>query len=470
MTGDINQAHLKKLENLPKDWIETSVDEVVKIVSTNKKKLPQKKYMDKAEYPVIDQGKEFIGGYHEDKSMLIEGKAPFIVFGDHSRVFKYANFNFIPGADGVKVMQPFGVYPKWAFYIFQAIKLPNKGYARHFQYLKEAYLPVPPLKQQKQIVAKIEELFSHIDAGIESLKKAKQLLKKYRQSVLKAAVTGALTKEWREQNKDKLEPANKPLERILKERREKWEEQQLETFKAKGKIPKNDKWKEKYKEPASMMEWSFLSELPDSWSWTSVSGIGDTNDQPVLTGPFGSNLGKKDFKESGVPVLTIGCLQEAGIELSKAMYVNEKKLKELERYQLKKGDMLFSRMAAVGRAGYVTKDLEGCLFNYHIMRLRLHKSAILQDYFVHYVRGSREVYEYVKEVNHGATRDGINTQQLLEMPVALPCLNEQYEICRVVEEKLDSIRRLESEVNSKLLMAQNGKHSILASAFSGRIL
>ena len=110
---------------------------------------------------------------------------------------------------------------------------------------KDYDIPLAPPEQQKRIVAKIEELFSHIDAGIEALKKAKQLLKQYRQSVLKAAVTGELTKEWREANKDKLEPASQLLERILKERRQKWEEQQLEQFKAKGKMPKDDKWKRK---------------------------------------------------------------------------------------------------------------------------------------------------------------------------------------------------------------------------------
>jgi len=334
---------------------------------------------------------------------------------------------------------------------------------------KRLPFPLAPPEQQKRIVAKIEELFSHVDAGIAALNKSKQLLKQYRQSVLKAAVTGELTKQWREDNKDKLEPASQLLERILQERRQKWEAQQLEQFKAKGKVPKDDKWKGKYKEPASMKEWSFLCELPDSWLWASVAEIGDTNDQPVLTGPFGSNLGKKDFIESGVPVLTIGCLKEAGVELKKAMYVSEEKADELERYRLKDGDMLFSRMAAVGRAGHVNKDIEGCLFNYHIMRLRLHSSAISQEYFVHYVRGSTQVYDYVKEVNHGATRDGINTQQLLEMPVALPCLVEQYEICSVVKEKLDSIRRLELEVNNQLVKAEKNKQSILASAFSGRI-
>jgi type I restriction enzyme S subunit len=190
----------------------------------------------------------------------------------------------------------------------------------------------------------------------------------------------------------------------------------------------------------------------------------------VLTGPFGSNLGKNDFTQTGVPILTIGCLQESGIDLSKAMYVSQEKANELNRYSLQTGDMLFSRMAAVGRAGFVTHELNGALFNYHIMRLRLHRETILQTYFVSYVRGSGQVSEYVKEVNHGATRDGINTQQLLEMPVALPPFEEQIEICRRVEEKLISVRRLESEINTQLVKAEKNKQSILSSAFSGMLI
>jgi len=250
--SDVNQTHIEKLESLPEGWAETSVSEIIQIVSTNQKKVAQKKYLAEGKFPIIDQGKKFIAGYSDDESLLINDGLPFIVFGDHTRTFKYVNFNFVPGADGVKVMKPLGVNSKWCFYMFQAIKLPNKGYARHFQYLKEAYLPIPPPEQQKRIVAKIEELFSHIDAGIEALKKAQKLLKQYRQSVLKAAVTGELTKDWREANKGdaqgsanvaggrtpratKLEPASQLLERILKERRQKWEEQQLKQFQAKAK-------------------------------------------------------------------------------------------------------------------------------------------------------------------------------------------------------------------------------------------
>ena len=82
-------------------------------------------------------------------------------------------------------------------------------------------IPIAPLNEQRRIVAKIEELFSKLDAGVAALEKAKALLKRYRQSVLKAAVTGELTRDWREANRDRLEPADQLLKRILAKRRRK---------------------------------------------------------------------------------------------------------------------------------------------------------------------------------------------------------------------------------------------------------
>jgi hypothetical protein len=152
-----------------------------------------------------------------------------------------------------------------------------------------------------------------------------------------------------------------------------------------------------------------LPELPKGWSYASVSQVGATDEQAVLTGPFGTNLGRGDFIEDGIPLLTISCLTDRGIRLDKALFVSQSKAKELQRYRLKSGDLLFSRMASVGRAGIVGPDLEGALFNYHIMRLRLNDAKVLPKFFTGYVRGAKQVRDYLLAVNHGATRDGINT-------------------------------------------------------------
>jgi len=198
--------------------------------------------------------------------------------------------------------------------------------------VRDLDFPLVPPEQQKRIVAKIEELFSHIDAGIEALKKAKQLLKRYRQSVLKAAVTGELTKEWRDANKAKLEPASQLLERILKERRQKWEEQQLEQFKAKGKMPKDDKWKGKYKEP-TLGEDRYFDEIPPEWAAASV-------DHLTWDVRYGTSS-KTNDDEKGVPVLRMGNIVDGKLDYSKLKFLPSEH-DDFPELLLNDGDLLFS--------------------------------------------------------------------------------------------------------------------------------
>jgi type I restriction enzyme S subunit len=117
----------------------------------------------------------------------------------------------------------------------------------------------------------------------------------------------------------------------------------------------------------------------------------------------------------------------------------------------------------------VTKEHEGAIFNYHIMRLRLAENVIDPDFFLAYVRGSSTVNHYVKEVNHGATRDGINTEQLLAMPVVLPPLAEQRRIVAEVERRLEGAQEVESVVAASVARAGRLRQSVLKSAFEGRL-
>jgi len=336
----------------------------------------------------------------------------------------------------------------------------------------EIPLPLPPVKEQGRIVSEIEKQFTRLDAAIEALKRVQANLKRYRASVLKAACEGRLVPTEAElaraEGRD-YEPADKLLARILKERRARWEADQLAKMHAAGGPPKEDTWKAKYREPATP-DVSSLPNLPEGWVWASAECLGAQGEQPVLTGPFGTNMGKTDFADSGAPVLTIGCLTHGGIKLDKAVFVSELKAVELERYRLRTGDMLFSRMATVGRAGVVTSSLDGALFNYHLMRLRLSPSAVLPEFFMAYVRGSEAVDAYIRDVNHGATRPGINTDQLLRMPIVLPPLAEQHRIVAEVERRLSVTDELESLVEANLKRAERLRQAILKRAFEGKLV
>jgi len=327
--------------------------------------------------------------------------------------------------------------------------------------------PLPPIKEQKRIVEVLDELFSDLDAGVAAIEKLRIKLAQYRTSVLKAAVEGKLTAEWR-QGHPHREHAFEVLKRILLERRRRWEEEHLTTLKKKGQKPPKD-WKAKYREPV-MPDATKLPPLPEGWCWAAVDQLGDYGEQAVLTGPFGTTLGKSDFVEEGVPLLTIGCLKWSGISLEKAEYLTKQKAEELQRYQLRAGDLLFSRMASVGRAGYVTPEIEGALFNYHLMRLRLARDGVKPSFFLFYVQGSEDVVRYIKDVNHGATRDGVNTDQLLALPVAFPPIAEQEALVDLMEDQLSVIEHLDGELKTKLKTCQALRQAILHQAFTGQLV
>lgn len=167
---------------------------VKKIPISPEKKTKQKNYLRKGQLPIVDQGQGLIGGYTDDTGMTVNCDLPVIVFGDHTRAVKYISFPFGAGADGIKVLEPKeNILPLFLYYGTQYIvaKMPNRGYARHYQYVEKEDLPVPSLPEQERIVSRIEELFSQLDAGVETLKKTKAQLAVYRQAVVEDAIATA---------------------------------------------------------------------------------------------------------------------------------------------------------------------------------------------------------------------------------------------------------------------------------------
>jgi type I restriction enzyme, S subunit len=178
---------------LPQGWSNIEFKKAIKNIPLTGKKLKQKEYLQTGKFPVIDQGQDFIGGFTNKNDFLVECEFPVIVFGDHTKAIKFVNQNFVAGADGVKVLQPNSFFvPKLLYYFIQTIPLPNKGYARHYQYLEKSNTKLPPLKEQKRIVSKIEELFSKIDSAKQSLEQIKLKLELYRNSLLESAFEGKL--------------------------------------------------------------------------------------------------------------------------------------------------------------------------------------------------------------------------------------------------------------------------------------
>src|SRR5690606_30950896 len=153
-------------------WEKVKFTKVVKDVTSGNTKLNQNSYQLYGDYPIIDQGEKFIGGFYNE-DVTVKLTKPVVIFGDHSKCVKYVDFNFILGADGVKVLETSeALYPKFLYFFLQSIELPDVGYSRHFKFLKEMEIPLPPLPTQEKIAA-------ILDNADELRRKDQELLKKY---------------------------------------------------------------------------------------------------------------------------------------------------------------------------------------------------------------------------------------------------------------------------------------------------
>lgn len=195
--------------DVPENWVWTRLDNAFENVTSSTKKLKQKDYLLNGEIIVVDQGKEFIGGYSDKYEFVYNKDLPVILFGDHTRVIKYIDFPFIQGADGVKLLKPKPFWNKRCFYYaLQNVDIKNLGYRRHFKIFSKLSLCLPPLPEQNRIVERIERLFSKLDDAKELVQNAIDSFENRKSAILHKALTGELTQKWREENGISLDSWN----------------------------------------------------------------------------------------------------------------------------------------------------------------------------------------------------------------------------------------------------------------------
>jgi type I restriction enzyme, S subunit len=469
----------EKLSNLPASWAVVDLSEAVDSLSTDGKKVPQKQYLQDGSYPVVDQGRDFIGGYSNDLDKVIECGSPVIVFGDHTKAVKFVSRPFVPGADGVKVLRPRDfILPRLleAFMRHLVGSLEDRGYARHFHFLVKSSLPIPPLNEQRRIVAKLEELFSELDAGVESLKKALEQLKVYRQALLKHAFEGKLTAKWRTENADKLESADALLERIRTEREERFQQQlgewkgTVERWEAKGKKGRKPAKPRKPKEPAPLTaeELAELPQLPKGWVWVRLADLAVSLDQGWS--PKCDNRPAADDEWAVITTTAVqpmSFLPEENKPLSTA-------LSPRPWLQVEPDDILITRAGPRSRAGVVCRvrtAREKLMICDKVYRLRLPALAVSPP-FVEAVLNSPDIAFAVERLKTGINDSGVNLTQsgFLSLCVPIPSTAEQHALTDLIESKIATVDRMAHDIEMAMIKAEALRQSILKQAFSGKLV
>ena len=284
------------------------------------------------------------------------------------------------GSTGLQVLRPLQINPGWLYYLVQTTTFVEQMSSLVQGALYPAVrpkdildyeMPLAPRSEQDRIVAEIEKHFTRLDAATVSLQQVRAKLDRYRTSILKAACEGRLVPteaDLARVQQRGYEPADQLLERILAERRDKWEREQLQKMRDRGEEPKNDKWKTRYAEPSGP-EGNQVKGLPQGWAWASVEQLSDSI-SGLVTGPFGTQISKEDHLSDGVPVVGIPNIREDGFEPGNWFHVSLSKADQLRRYGLRAGDVVVSRSGTVGGACVIPSGYASLLMSTNLMRIR----------------------------------------------------------------------------------------------------
>ena len=332
---------------------------------------------------------------------------------------------------------------------------------------KAALIPFPlaSAAEQTRIVAKLEELLSDLDAGVAELKAAQKKLGQYRQSLLKAAVEGALTADWRSKHKP-LETGAQLLERILTERRARWEAKQGAKFAEQNKAPPKD-WQKKYHEPVQP-DTTDLPELPAGWVWASVDQC-SLNESAITDGPFGSNLKSSHYQESGPRVIRLQNIGE-GVFYDAKSHILDSHYAELLKHSVQEGDLVIAMLGEIlPRACIIPAGVAPAIVKADCARVRVNEFLIKPSILMSQLN-SKPVRDAVVRFVKGIGRPRVNLGHLRAIPIALCSIAEQLQMEALLSDAQQSINRQNDALELAFKQATAQRQNILRAAFAGQLV
>jgi type I restriction enzyme, S subunit len=306
--------------------------------------------------------------------------------------------------------------------------------------LRALPFPLAPLNEQKRILAEIEKQFSRLDEAVANLKRIKVNLKRYKAAVLKAAVEGKLTEDWRKTHPN-VEPASKLLERIFSERRVKWN----------GKGP--------YKEPTKP-ETSSLPPLPKSWIWTNLGQMFN-----ICIGATPSR-GKAEYWNGTIPWVSSGEVAFCRIRETRE-HITQEGLANSSTEIHSPGTVLLGMIGEGKTRGQAAILGIAACNNQNAAAIHVSETGIPPEYVYRYLEGQ---YEKNRSIGSGNNQPALNKARVQGIPLPLPPISEQQQIVAEVERRLSVIDELEAAVEANLTRADRLRQAVLQKAFSGQLM
>lgn len=338
--------------------------------------------------------------------------------------------------------------------------------------LEKLRIPLPPLPEQHRIVAKIEELFSDLDASVAALLQAQAHLRIYRQAVLKYAFDGRLTERWREQHAPP--PASELLAQIQAEREQRYRQQLAEwkadvhRWEAAGKVGRKPAKPRQPEEvaPLSAGEMEELGELPEGWAWAKLRDISEI---------VGGITKGRDFSGQPtvrLPYLRVANVQDGYLDLADVRDI-EALPTELEKYRLEPGDILYTEGGdkdKLGRGAVWQGEIPNCIHQNHIFRARVFQHLLNADFIALNSQTKGAKHYFFSNAKQTVNLASINMTVLGNLPVPIPGTSEQQAIVAEIEARLSVVDKLEETLAAALRQAEALRQSILQRAFAGKLV
>lgn len=319
------------------------------------------------------------------------------------------------------------------------------------QMIEDWQVPLPPLKEQQQIVSEIEKQVTRLEVGVAALRRVQVNLEHYRGAVLKAACEGRLVPTEANLSRAEgrpFESSQQLLARVLSERRQNWQ--------GRG----------KYKDPKSPSALSYEPEaLPEGWAWASPEQLSSSESYSLGIGPFGSNLKVGDYTTEGVPLIFVRNIRPGRFVKAKEVYVTNTKAEELKAHQASGGDILIAKMGAPpGNACLYPEDAPVAVITADCIKFRPSPLLSERRFFVHAIN-SDVVKPQILDITKGVAQMKISLGRFKSIAIPLPPLAEQTRIVAEVERRLSVVEELEAVVSVNLQRAKRLRRGILAAGF-----